>query len=75
MHTPILETIMDAHFTLSYHGSICLLAIHDEEALEFLEERVGEEAQWMAGMLVIEPRYVNPIVEDLRANGWVVEGD
>lgn len=67
-----MTTAQTHHFTLSNHGSVCMLAVHDEEAMEFLQERVPDDAQWWAGMLVIEPRYVEHIVNDLRENGWSV---
>lgn len=62
-----------ASFTLSNHGSVCLLNPNDGEADMFLRERVGDEAQWWGGMLVIEPRYVANIVADLEANGYTTE--
>jgi hypothetical protein len=63
---------MAADFTLTNHGSLVTLLPATDEAREHLAENVSDEAQWWAGALVVEPRYVADLVEQLQANGWEV---
>lgn len=61
-------------FTISNHGSILLVRPLNDEARDFLEQRTGDEAQWFAGALAVEPRYALGIVMDLRdEQGFDVE--
>lgn len=48
------------------HGSIVLLRPLTKRTREWLEENTDPDAQWWGGALVVEPRYVEPILEGLR---------
>ena len=59
-------------FILENHGSIWLVRPQSEPAREHLAENVSDEAQWFGDALVVEPRYVEGLVNGLRNNGWEV---
>lgn len=59
---------MDYVFT--NHGSLWLCQPKSDEARRHLEEHVDAEAQWWAGALAVEPRYVQGLVEALRTEGF-----
>lgn len=54
------------------HGSIVLLRPLDSTAREWLEQHTNEEAQWFGGALVVEPRYVEDIIDGFSADGGEV---
>jgi len=58
--------------TISDHGSIVLLHPISEEAITWIDENIGNEAQYFGDALVIERRYVVPIVNGMRADGLEV---
>ena len=41
-------------------------------ALDFLQERVGDDAQWLGNALAVEHRYIASLVAQLREEGWDV---
>jgi len=59
-------------FTVENHGSIMLFRAHNDEARQHLEQSVGEEAQWQAGALAVEPRYAQNLADALRLDGFEV---
>jgi hypothetical protein len=60
-------------YRVENHGSLFLLCPLNELALgNLLREMKGTEAQWMRTYLAVEPRYIGPLVEQLREEGWVV---
>jgi hypothetical protein len=59
-------------FILENHGSIWLVHPQSDAAREHLAENVSDEAQWFGKALVVEPRYVEGLVNGLRDNGWEV---
>ena len=62
---------MDFRFT--NHGSVTILTPLTEAAQAWLDENVGDdETQYWAGGVVIEPRYAEPILEGLQADGLTV---
>jgi hypothetical protein len=63
-----------ADFTVTNHGTLCLFEPQNDAAREHLEEHVQEDAQWWAGSLVVEPRYVIALVEAVRDAGFTVGG-
>jgi hypothetical protein len=60
-------------FRLAPHGSICLLHPQTEAARLWIDEHIDDEAQQWGGAIVIEPRYVQPIVDGLRADDLTIE--
>lgn len=60
-------------FILENHGSLWLCRPQSSRAARHLARNVSPEAQWYAGALVVEPRFVDNLAEGLRDNGWEVQ--
>lgn len=54
------------NLVIENHGSIVLLRPLTSAGRRWLEENTSEEAQWWGGALVVEPRYVEPLVTAFR---------
>lgn len=61
-----------ADYIVSGGGSLYILTPLNSEAKANLESGVGEETQWWAGGVAVEHRFIQPLVEQLRSQGWVV---
>jgi hypothetical protein len=61
-----------ADYIVTDHGSLWLLRPTTDNARHHLEAHVGDEAQWFAGALVVEPRYIVDLSEQLWADGFTV---
>lgn len=59
-------------FHISDHGSVWLLAPVSKAAKEFVADNIDPGAQWFAGSVVIEWRYVEPIVNAIDDAGLSV---
>jgi len=55
--------------TIEDHGSIVLLSPLDAEARDWLDCSTGAEALWFGGRLVVEPRYLDHIVDGFTNDG------
>jgi hypothetical protein len=65
---------MAADFTVANHGSIMILTPQNDSAKDFIHERLPDDAQtWGRDGIVVEPRYIGNIVNDLQENGFGVE--
>jgi hypothetical protein len=62
-----------ADLRVENHGSIVLVRPLSERAQLWLDEHIGDESRWFAGALVVEPRYVAPLVEGMQEEGLEVE--
>ena len=62
-------------YTVTNHGSVWLLRPTHAAAAAHLREHVGEEAQWFAGALAVEPRYVVDLAAQLQDDGFTVTGE
>jgi hypothetical protein len=61
-------------FTIENHGSIVLIRPLTSDVEEWIEEHVGgEETMYFGNAVVVEPRYVAPIVEALIAEGFAAQ--
>jgi hypothetical protein len=54
---------------LSFHGSINLLRPESEQARAWIDEHVGEEAQFFGDDLAVEPRFAAAIVQGMTDDG------
>jgi hypothetical protein len=64
---------MSRDVRLSFHGSIVLLSPETEAARDWIEAHIDTEtAQFWAGALAVEPRYLDPIVEGMREDGLCI---
>jgi hypothetical protein len=59
-------------FTFVNHGSLWLCRPNNDEAREHLREHVDAEAQWFAGAVAVEPRYVTDLAMNLQDAGFGV---
>ena len=64
-------------FRIEDHGSLVLVRPLTLDVQAWLEENVADEgedmAQWFGGALVVEPRYVLPLVEGLIEEGFAAQ--
>lgn len=56
-------------FIISDHGSIMLLYPYSEAAQDWLDENIGDEAQYHGKSLAIEPRYAGEIARGIANDG------
>ena len=63
-----------ADFIVENHGSIFLLDQVSDAAQEWIADHIpdDDDHQFWAGKLVVEPRYIQPLVATLQAEGFVV---
>jgi hypothetical protein len=59
-------------FTVQNEGSIVILYPHGHAAQEWIEEHIPEDAQRWGTGIVIEPRYLDPIIDGIRDAGLEV---
>ena len=62
-----------ADFHIQNEGSIVILYPHGREAQEWIEEHLPADAQRWGTGIVIEPRYLEDILNGIRADGLEVE--
>ena len=60
-------------FRLENHGSLCLLKARTDAATLWAHENISDEAMHFGGGIVIEPRYVQPIINGIEGDGLTVE--
>jgi hypothetical protein len=60
---------MDYDFSFTDHGSVTILTPLTQDAREWVEQNIPEDAQRWAGGVVIEPRYAPNILEGLAGDG------
>jgi hypothetical protein len=58
--------------TVDNHGSIVLFHLHTDAARAWVSEHVSDEAQFFGGALVVEPRYVENLIEGMTSDGLEV---
>lgn len=61
-----------ADFDVENHGSIFILQPLTPAAREWVSEHIADDAQWWAGGVVVEHRYIADIVEGALSDGLVV---
>ena len=68
----MIQKSTPADYEVSGGGSLFILTPLNEAARTNLEAGVSDEAQWWAGGVAVEHRYIGSLVEQLRGEGWVV---
>ncbi len=63
---------MMADVNIENHGSLVLIRPLTEAASDWLDENISEDAQHFGGAVVVEPRYVEAIVEGMQNDGLEV---
>lgn len=56
----------------SDHGSLWLVHLHTEAAQDWVATNVQDDATWHGETLVVEPRYVEPLVKGMQLDGLTV---
>lgn len=56
---------MSTDFTLVDHGSIAVITPLSEQATEWVNNYISDDAQWFGDGFVVEHRYVDDIVDRL----------
>ena len=59
-------------FTLIDHGSIAILKPESDDAKNWVDDYIDENAQWFANGIVIEHHYVHAIVEGIFETGMTI---
>jgi hypothetical protein len=59
-------------FLFTNHGSVCLLQPLSEAAGEWVDEHLPEDKQMFGSAVVVEPRYVGPIIDGIINDGLEV---
>jgi len=60
-------------FTVKNEGSLVLLEPFSDQARDWVDEHISENAQWYFGAVVVEHRYIEPIIEGIQEDGMTVE--
>ena len=60
-------------FQLSGHSTVYLLAPLTPAARAWVEDHLPEDATWFAGAIVVEHRYIGPIIGGAIGDGRVVQ--
>ena len=58
-------------FCIEDHGSLVLIRPITEDVTAWLNEHT--DGQWFGGALVVEPRYVAPLIEGMIAEGFAIQ--
>lgn len=61
-----------ADFTLTNHGSLCMLTPHTEAAEQWIDDNLPADRQTLGRSVAIEPRYAADIVSGIRAEGLTI---
>ncbi len=63
---------MTTDLTITNHGSICILYPHTPLGNVWIDDNLPEDAQRWGSGVVIEPRYVDPILDGAINDGLTV---
>jgi hypothetical protein len=61
-----------ADVTVENHGSLLLFRLNTDEAREWVDEYVADDAQYFGGALVVEPRYASNLANGMADDGLEV---
>lgn len=62
-----------ADFDFTNQGSICLLTPLTEDAKNWVTDFLPDDAMRWGAAVVIEPRYVGPILESIENDGLAIQ--
>jgi hypothetical protein len=63
---------MSADLRVTDHGSIFLLRPITKAGAEWIDDNIGDDAQWYGRAVVVEHRYIADIVDGARADGITI---
>jgi hypothetical protein len=62
-------------FTVQDGGSVHILRAHSDECQNWIDEHVGDsETQRFGGGIIVESRYLGPLIEALQSEGFTGRG-
>jgi len=64
--------VVGADFRCKNHGTLFLLFPVTETAHSWVEENLPSDAQWFGNAVVVEHRYIWPILEGIQNDGLAV---
>lgn len=64
---------MTPDFILQGGGSVYLLCPQTQAAQEWLDDNIGDEAQFLGHNLAVEHRYVEGVISGIQGDGLVVQ--
>jgi hypothetical protein len=73
MSSNVADETTRADVTIENHGSICLLRPNHSQVAAWFKETAPEDAQFWGDSLVVEPRYVDGVIEALANEGFSCE--
>lgn len=71
--TPLMPSDSPAtapDYVIESHGSLAYLTPLDGAVAAVLADILGEECTWSGGSLVVEPRYLDALVDALEMEGF-----
>lgn len=70
----MIQTTIQANADYEVSGgcSLYILTPLNDDARTNLEGGLSDEPQWFAGGVAVEWRFIQPLVEQLRSEGWVI---
>lgn len=62
-------------FFIQNHGSIIILTPTSDAGRSWVADHIPEDAQrWGRSSVVVEPRYIDPIIDGINSNGLSIGG-
>jgi hypothetical protein len=61
-----------ADYEVSGGGTVFIVTPLNDSAKQNLEDNLAQDAIWFAGGVSVEHRYIVPLVDTLRQEGWSV---
>jgi hypothetical protein len=60
-------------FNVEDLGTLILIRSLTDDVAKWLKENVADDAHWFGNALVVEPRYLTPLVEGMFEEGFAVQ--
>lgn len=60
-------------FKVVNHGSIILFTPHTDEAKQWIDDNISDDAQFWGDSLVVEPRYAGPLANGIAGDGLSIQ--
>ena len=72
--TAVPNHVVEPDFAIYHHGSISVLVPRSDAANEWIIDNIPDDAQWFAGGVAIERRYLTPILIGIEVEAGLVIG-
>jgi hypothetical protein len=67
-----MRTPNNPDYEVSGGGTVYIVTPLNPAAQQNLESGVGSDAQWWAGGVAVEHRFISDLVDQLREEGWAI---